>query len=72
MFLNDERGAVIFREENFRQRPNGGVDARLEWINQDAMDAFSELRELASLVSEYDPNIEFVFVTLAHVPQLHD
>ena len=66
MFLNDGRGAIIVHEEHFRQRPNGGVDARLEWINQDAMDAFSELKELASMVSEYDPNMEFVFVTLGN------
>ena len=64
MYLTHGCGAVIVREEHFRQRPNGRVDARLEWVSQDAVEAFPVLKELASMVSDYDPNIELVFVTL--------
>jgi len=64
MFLGYGRGAVIVREEHFRQRPNGVIDARLEWVAQDALDTFRTLHELTSMVNDYDPNVEFVFVTV--------
>lgn len=64
MFLTHGRGAVIVREEHFHKRRSGRIQARLEWVNQDTAEAFPVLKELASMVSGYDPIIEFVFVTL--------
>ena len=40
------------------------IDARLEWVAQDVLDTFPTPNELTSMVNDYAPNVEVVFMTV--------